>query len=118
MKGGLVLGLEVLHPHVHPANACHTAWLQPIYIYIYIYIITYILLCKKYLLNVKCDVFNLFRAQSKFIVFFTNQTSAKHQLKVKIFPCVLYSIQLFVGGIIIIIFVDILKVGSMDEAVW
>ena len=64
-------------------------------------------------------VFNLFRAQSKFIGFFTKQTSTKHQLKVKIFPCVLYSIQLCFGGIIniliIIIFVDILQVGSVSR---
>ena len=79
-----------------------------------------LLLCKKYLLNVKCDGFNLFRAQSKCIGLFTNQTSDKHQLNVKIFPWhyVLYFIQLFFGWIMIIIFVNILKVGSVDEAVW
>ena len=38
--------------------------------------------------------------------------------KVQIFPCVLYSMRLFFGELIITIFVDILKVGSVDEAVW
>ena len=56
---------------------------------------------------------------SKIFYLFTNQTSVnvKQQLKVKIFPYVLDSKQLFYGGIIIIIFVDFLKVGSVDEAV-
>ena len=47
-----------------------------------------------------------------------NGIPVQHELKVKIFPCVLYSIQVCFGELIIIISVDILKVGSMDEAVW
>ena len=38
--------------------------------------------------------------------------------KINIFPCVLYSTELFIGGLVIIIIVDILKVGSIDKTIW
>ena len=42
----------------------------------------------------------------------------KHELKVQIFPCLLFSIHLFFGGLVTITFVDILKVGGVDKATW
>ena len=68
--------------------------------------------------NVYCNVYFLFCAVTRLIGFLLNCRPVKHQIKVQIFPCVLYSMQMLFVGLIIIVYVDILKVGSVDEAVW
>ena len=64
------------------------------------------------MLNICYDVLKMFLGVPRYFIAKPLKSAPQ---KIHIFPCVLYSIELLLVGLIIITFVDILRVGSTNK---